>query len=341
MVASVAVAGCGGSPGRGSAGTVLVRIRWADVARAAAVDAATVPDAARCVRVHLANAAGWNAAEVAVRPSTAATASSVAVSDVPPGQVHAHFGAYEGYEVTPEGQVVASGDLLAWATTEIAVVAGTETRVGFTLSTSPHRVEVRAEGDPGNITVGDELQLTATACDAEDNVVAVGGFAWSSSNDAVATVDASGLVTGRGPGEADVSAGAGGIGGRLRVRVSEGAPPAWELWDSAPGAGSYNTIVYGGKLYCFGPNTLEGPTSTWYVYTPATRSWLRAPDLPGRRHTPALGVIDDSIYLAECFDYTNNQNWEIDPATLAVRQRAAMPVGSMPPPTPSSAGSCG
>ena len=74
---------------------------------------------------------------------------------------------------------------------------------------------------PATATVveGDTLRLTATATNAHGQVVTGVEFVWASGNTAVATVDASGLVTGVGAGEVQVTATAAGVTGRAELAV--------------------------------------------------------------------------------------------------------------------------
>ena len=53
---------------------------------------------------------------------------------------------------------------------------------------------------------GDTLRIMATAVDANGHAVAGAAFTWTTSDTTIATVDATGLVTARGPGEVTVSA---------------------------------------------------------------------------------------------------------------------------------------
>src|SRR5688500_17560612 len=70
-----------------------------------------------------------------------------------------------------------------------------------------------------NIMLGQTLQLSASARDASGNPVNAGTFTWSSSNTQVATVDANGLVTPVGGGDAVISASASGRKGDFSLRV--------------------------------------------------------------------------------------------------------------------------
>src|SRR6476659_5713937 len=58
----------------------------------------------------------------------------------------------------------------------------------------------------GSVTVGGQTGATATARDANGAVLSGRQFSWSSSVTAVATVDASGLITGVSPGTSNITA---------------------------------------------------------------------------------------------------------------------------------------
>ena len=75
------------------------------------------------------------------------------------------------------------------------------------------------------LIVGDTLRLAAAATDANGHVVLGVQFAWMSSDTLVAVVDAAGLVTGIGSGEAEVTATTAGKTGRLDLTVFVGQPP--------------------------------------------------------------------------------------------------------------------
>ena len=86
-------------------------------------------------------------------------------------------------------------------------------------------VSVRVSPSSGSVTVGGTLSLSAQAYDANGRVVAGAQFSWSSSNQSVATVDASGRVTGVAEGTATVTASTGGVSGLATVSVSAPAVP--------------------------------------------------------------------------------------------------------------------
>ena len=75
------------------------------------------------------------------------------------------------------------------------------------------------------VALGDTVRLTAEATDANGHgVVGVMEFSWATSDTSVATVDATGLVTSVGTGEATVTATASGITGRAALTVVAPAP---------------------------------------------------------------------------------------------------------------------
>ena len=74
--------------------------------------------------------------------------------------------------------------------------------------------------------LGATVQLTAEAFDANGHAVAEAEFSWESSNVAVATVDASGLVTGVAEGVATITVDAASASGSTRVTVMQSVPVA-------------------------------------------------------------------------------------------------------------------
>ena len=79
---------------------------------------------------------------------------------------------------------------------------------------------------PATATVveADTLRLTATATNAYGQVVSEVEFVWASGNTAVAVVDTSGLVTGVGAGEVQVTATVAGVTGRAELTVAAPVP---------------------------------------------------------------------------------------------------------------------
>ena len=78
--------------------------------------------------------------------------------------------------------------------------------------------------DTATVVEGDTLRIAATATDANGEAVAEVQFAWASGDTAVAVVDASGLVTGVGTGQAEVTATAAGVTGGTQLTVLAPVP---------------------------------------------------------------------------------------------------------------------
>lgn len=91
-----------------------------------------------------------------------------------------------------------------------------------TLATSPNPVLSAITVTLGATTVPAGQTTTATAAGVDQNGApfAVNGITWSSSNTSVATVSSTGLVTGVGPGTAQITAASGGKTGSATVTVS-------------------------------------------------------------------------------------------------------------------------
>ena len=89
-----------------------------------------------------------------------------------------------------------------------------------TVAQRPASIEVSPAADT-LFALGDSLQLNAEPLDANGNPVQDATIAWSSEDDAVATVDSNGLVTAAGNGTANITAAAEGASGNAAVTVSQ------------------------------------------------------------------------------------------------------------------------
>lgn len=85
---------------------------------------------------------------------------------------------------------------------------------------------VALAGATNTIEAGETLQLTATAFDAASNVLTGKTFTWTTTNQAVATVSTSGLVTGQTPGTATINATSEGKSGSYSVTVTAATIPS-------------------------------------------------------------------------------------------------------------------
>jgi glucose/arabinose dehydrogenase len=89
----------------------------------------------------------------------------------------------------------------------------------------PAVAQVTVEAPASTVAVGDSVQLQAVALDADGNALEDRTVEWASANTDVATVSATGLVTGRSAGEARISATVEAVSGTLAITVSSTEPP--------------------------------------------------------------------------------------------------------------------
>ena len=121
--------------------------------------------------------------------------------------------------VGTSGLVTAAGNGTATITATAGTVSGSAT---VTVAQQVSAVVVTP--DTAVVLPGTTLQLAAEAQDANGNAVDGSDFEWASSDTAVATVDATGLVSGIALGSVEVSATSSGVTGRAQLEVVEPAP---------------------------------------------------------------------------------------------------------------------
>jgi hypothetical protein len=71
-----------------------------------------------------------------------------------------------------------------------------------------------------SLTIGERVQLLATAHSSSGAVIPDRSFTWSSSNDAIASVGSAGLVTAHNVGTVDIAANTGNVIGNARIAVA-------------------------------------------------------------------------------------------------------------------------
>ena len=123
--------------------------------------------------------------------------------------------------VSGSGLVTAVGGGMAAVTATAGGASGT---AEVTVAQVASSVAVSPALD--TLVVGDTVRLAAEVSDANGHAVAGAEFTWASADTSVATVDATGLATGVGAGEAEVTATAFGITGRAVLAVVNPAPSA-------------------------------------------------------------------------------------------------------------------
>src|SRR2546425_1891233 len=119
----------------------------------------------------------------------------------------------------------------------------------------PSIAKVTVSPSPASVLVGGTMQLTAKTEDAAGNVLTGRAVTWASSNTVVATVSATGLVTGVAVGSATITATAEGKNGTAAVTVT--VPPLTFATVSA-GANTCG-VTTDGAAYCWGGNCAPAP----------------------------------------------------------------------------------
>ena len=123
--------------------------------------------------------------------------------------------------VDSAGLVTATGN----GATEITAASGSAASgtAAVTVARQVSAVEVSPAADT-LLAAGDTLRLAAEATDANGHPVAVARFAWASGDTLVAVVDDTGLVTGIGAGEVEITAAAAGVAGAAKLAVVATVP---------------------------------------------------------------------------------------------------------------------
>jgi uncharacterized protein YjdB len=113
------------------------------------------------------------------------------------------------------------------------------------------------------ISIGDTLQLSAVARDGSGAVMSGKTFTWSSSDETVATVSASGLVTAVANGMAQIAAIADGVGGTSDVTVAQEAASVAISPIGASISGVGETQQFGLEAWDAGGRLIPDPSATW------------------------------------------------------------------------------
>lgn len=129
------------------------------------------------------------------------------------------------WSVFPAGVVSldANGVLTALSAGEATVTVtseGQRAAATITVGTPKPASVIVAGAATTPLPVGQTVQLSATARDANGTVVPGAVATWTTSSDAIASVDANGLVTARAPGDATISATMDGVVGSVKITVS-------------------------------------------------------------------------------------------------------------------------
>ena len=152
---------------------------------------------------------------------------------------------------------VASGSATITATSE-----GKNGTASATVTPVPVASVSVSPGAP-SVTVGQTVQLTATARDANNNVLTGRAVTWSSSNTGIATVSSSGVVTGVAAGSATITATSEGKSGTASVTVSAVPVASVSVSPATPSVTVGQTVQLTATAYDANNNVLTGRAVTW------------------------------------------------------------------------------
>jgi uncharacterized protein YjdB len=152
---------------------------------------------------------------------------------------------------------VAAGTATVTATSEGK--SGTAT---ITVSTVPVATVTIIPSSAG-LTVGSTVQLSAQLRDAAGNLLTGRSVTWTSGQTGIATVSTTGLVTGRAPGSATITASAEGKSGTASVTVTTAPVATVAIVPSTPTVVMGATVQLTAQLRDSAGNLLTGRTVTW------------------------------------------------------------------------------
>jgi uncharacterized protein YjdB len=161
--------------------------------------------------------------------------------------------------VNNSGLVTAVGTGTASVTASAASVSGS---ASITVDQEAATVEVTPASDT-LVSLGETVQLTASARDADDNAIVGKTFAWSSSDESIATVNSSGLVTAEANGSATITAVADGASGSASIMVVQ----VLATVDVTPGSATLTFLDEARQLTATAQdangNAMTGKAFTW------------------------------------------------------------------------------
>ena len=187
-------------------------------------------------------------------------------------------------EVRDQNGAVMSGATVTWASSDDAAATVSTSGLVTAVANGSATITATAGSASGSATVtvaqevsavavapaettiaalGDTLRLTAEALDANGNAVAGSEFSWESGDAAVATVDASGLVTAVANGDATITATSGSVSGNATVTVAQEASTVTVTPTEASIAALGDTLRLAAEALDANGNAVAGSEFSW------------------------------------------------------------------------------
>ena len=159
---------------------------------------------------------------------------------------------------------VGASGLVTGVTVGVATITASAGSASGTVAVTVMQRVASVEVSPSADTIGagSTLQLAAVGFDENGNAVADAAFSWESSDAAVATVDASGLVTGVTVGVATITASAGSASGTAVVTVMQRVASV-EVSPSADTIGLGSTLQLAAAGFDENGNAVAGTAFSW------------------------------------------------------------------------------
>jgi hypothetical protein len=178
--------------------------------------------------------------------------------------------------------------------------------------TGPVVASVQVTAPAEDVRVGMTLQLTATPRDASGNPVQGQTISWSSSDDALATVSTSGLVSGVAEGQVMITAEATQITGRITLQVVN--PPAITSVEPSALEPGMEFIVHGERFSPTLSNNEVWVLGARSTVLEASGTFLRArvPDFACGAEGPAPIVVASGGQLTDPFEHPFLPSQELD-----------------------------
>jgi hypothetical protein len=178
LFGTAGISGCGGGSSSSapaiasSLGRATITLQWPERSTTAS---RVIPVGANSIRVVFSQNGTEAQTQLLTRPSgSGALTSTASFTDLPQGDYTVTATAYPNTDGT--------GVMQAQATASTTITTGQLTRVGLTLGSTVDRIAILPDNIP---LTAQPTVITATAFDAQNNVVVGGNWVWTNSNPAV------------------------------------------------------------------------------------------------------------------------------------------------------------